>query len=137
MQESKKQAKKTDDKIVPLVVAESVSEPVELEVVKPDSAKKPATKKATRSTAKKSTAKPKAAAEKSTSTRKTLKTSIFIQHEGKEIEDKDIIAKIKEIWVSELGNRISDMKTLTTYIKPEEQSIYYVINDGITGRIDF
>jgi hypothetical protein len=137
MQESKKQTKKTEDKIVPLVVAESVSEPVVLDVVKYYSTKKLATKKATKSTAKKATAKPKAAAEKSTSTRKTLKTSIFIQHEGKEIEDKDIIGKIKEIWVAELGNKISDMKTLTTYIKPEEQSIYYVINDGVTGRIDF
>lgn len=116
MQENKKQAVQTEEKAVEASVA----------------AKKPA-----KTATKKASTKAKTSADKATSTRKTLKTSFFIQHEGREVEDKEIIAKIKETWVSELGNKISDMKTLTTYIKPEEQSIYYVINDSINGRIDF
>lgn len=82
-------------------------------------------------------AKRKAAAEKTASTRKTLKTNFFIQHEGKEIEDKELIARVKEIWVSGMGNKIKDMETLTIYAKPEEESVYYVINENVTGRIDF
>lgn len=48
---------------------------------------------------------------------------------------KDIVAKIKEIWLND-GNKIKDIKDLKLYVKPEEFMAYYVINDDISGKIE-
>ena len=64
-----------------------------------------------------------------------MKTSFFVEYAGKQIEEKDVVAAVKELWVKE-GNKVKDMKTLSIYTKPEEQSAYYVINDSVSGKID-
>jgi len=63
-----------------------------------------------------------------------MKTSFFVEFYGKQAEDKDIIARIKEIWVAD-GNKVKDIKTLNVYAKPEEDACYYLINDDIKGKI--
>ncbi|MGN0299655.1 MAG: DUF6465 family protein [Lachnospiraceae bacterium] len=65
-----------------------------------------------------------------------MKTTLNIQYLGSEISEKEIIAKVKELWLND-GNKIKDIKTLTLYIKPEEMTVYYVINETITGSISF
>lgn len=64
-----------------------------------------------------------------------MKTNMIIQSNGVEISDKEIVAKVKEKWVEE-GKLVKDIKSLTTYIKPEERKVYYVINDEINGDFD-
>ena len=64
-----------------------------------------------------------------------MKTITVIQTNGKDIVDTDIIARIKDIWVSQ-GNKVKDIKTLTSYIKPDEMKVYYVINETITGSFE-
>lgn len=64
-----------------------------------------------------------------------MKTNMIIQSNGVEISDKEIVAKVKEKWVEE-GKLVKDIKSLTTYIKPEERKVYYVINDEINGDLD-
>ena len=64
-----------------------------------------------------------------------MKTSFFVEYAGKQIEEKDVVAAVKELWVKE-GNKVKDMKTLSIYTKPEEQVAYYVINDSVSGKID-
>lgn len=61
---------------------------------------------------------------------------IFIQFAGKEILDKDLTDKVKEIWTKELGNKVKDMVDVKIYVKPEESAAYYVINGDVTGSID-
>lgn len=65
-----------------------------------------------------------------------MKTTLSIQYAGKEFSEKELIGRIKELWVAE-GNKIKDIQTLNLYIKPEEQMTYYVINDSITGSFPF
>lgn len=65
-----------------------------------------------------------------------MKTTLSIQYAGKEFSEKELISRIKELWVAE-GNKIKDIQTLNLYIKPEEQMTYYVINDSITGSFPF
>lgn len=65
-----------------------------------------------------------------------MKTSMFVEYQGTQIEDKMIIAKVKEAWLNE-GHKIKDIKELKLYVKPEEAAAYYVINDDITGKIEF
>lgn len=64
------------------------------------------------------------------------KTSIFVEYQGKQAEDKAMIAAVKKAW-TEAGNKVGDMKTVELYIKPEEASVYYVINETETGKVEF
>ncbi|MDD6233114.1 MAG: DUF6465 family protein [Frisingicoccus sp.] len=64
-----------------------------------------------------------------------MKTSVFMEYGGLQVEEKEVIAKIKEAWVSE-GNKIKDIKELKLYLKPDEFAAYYVINDDISGKIN-
>lgn len=64
-----------------------------------------------------------------------MKTSLFVEYQGLQVNEKDIIARIKEHWVNE-GNKIKDIKDLKLYVKPEEFMAYYVINDDISGKIE-
>ena len=64
-----------------------------------------------------------------------MKTSLFVEYQGLQVSEKDIVAKIKEIWVND-GNKIKDFKDLKLYVKPEEFMAYYVINDDISGKIE-
>lgn len=65
-----------------------------------------------------------------------MKTSFYVEYAGKQVEEKDIIARIKELWVAD-GNKVKDLKTLNLYVKPEENAAYYVINDdAVSGKIE-
>ncbi|MBR3811703.1 MAG: hypothetical protein IKJ16_05160 [Agathobacter sp.] len=43
--------------------------------------------------------------------------------------------KVKAQYVAE-GNKASSIKTLNIYVKPFENSAYYVVNGDVTGRVD-
>ena len=43
--------------------------------------------------------------------------------------------KVKAQFVAD-GHKASSIKTLNIYVKPFENSAYYVINDDVTGRVD-
>lgn len=62
------------------------------------------------------------------------KTSMFVEYHGKQVEDKAIVATVKKAW-TEAGHKVGDMKTMDLYIKPEESSVYYVINGTETGKV--
>lgn len=64
-----------------------------------------------------------------------MKTSFYVEYAGKQVEEKAVIAKVKELWVAD-GNKIKDLKTLNLYVKPEENAAYYVINENVLGKIE-
>ena len=66
----------------------------------------------------------------------TLKKTVYLQYLGKEIDQQDIEEKVKSIWTATMGKKVSEMKSLTLYLKPEENKAYYVINDEITGSVE-
>jgi len=61
---------------------------------------------------------------------------MFVEYQGKQVEDKAILASVKKAW-TEAGNKVGDMKTVELYIKPEENAVYYVINGTETGKVEF
>lgn len=81
----------------------------------------------------KKTAAKKAPAKKTTA-KKEMKVTTVVQCFGKEINEKDIIADVKKAW-TKAGNKVGDIKTLELYIKPEEGTVYYVINTTESGSI--
>jgi hypothetical protein len=58
----------------------------------------------------------------------TTEEKIFLQYGGREIVVNDIIDKVKKNYLLE-GNKASDIKSLRLYIKPEENTAYYIINE--------
>lgn len=63
------------------------------------------------------------------------KTELFIQFAGYEVSQEDLIARVKDVWVGN-GNKISEIITLSLYVKPEEYKAYYVINGSFAGALD-
>lgn len=109
------------------------------ESVKPAQKKEPASVKSTtaKKTAAKKTAEPETPAKKTAEKSQNPVIKIYIQSAGKEVEHNEIIDRVKEDWAAK-GNNIKNIKTLDTYIKPEEDAIYYVINDiPNSGKIAF
>ena len=51
-----------------------------------------------------------------------MKTAFYVESYGRQVEEKALIIKIKEIWVAE-GN------------KPEDDACYYTINGNFSGHI--
>lgn len=79
----------------------------------------------------------KATAKKTTSARTAKKSEeIILQFGGREIYEKDLVARVHEIWKEDLGKKIQDLKDLKIYVKPEEYMAYYVINGDVTGSFD-
>ena len=73
---------------------------------------------------------------KRTTTRKTaVKETVYLQYLGKDINKDDLVKQVKDIWTKELKNKAGDLKSVTLYLKPEENMAYYVINDDVTGSI--
>jgi len=66
----------------------------------------------------------------------TQKDEVFIQYGNLEIRTTDIVAKAREDYISK-GHKITDIKEIQVYIKPEDMSVYYVVNHTDTGKIEF
>ncbi len=102
---------------------------------KPEAAKKTAKedakqaeKAAKKSAAKKTTAKK--------ADKPELKPEVYIEYQGQQAGEAAVVDKVKAAFVAG-GHRVSSIKSLQIYIKPEEFKAYYVINDGkYTGGVD-
>ena len=64
-----------------------------------------------------------------------VKTTTLVQYQNKEVDMTNVEERVKAQFVSE-GHKSSDIKTVNIYVKPEEYSAYYVINDKFSGRVD-
>lgn len=110
-------------------------------VKKETTAKKATTKKETtkkettakRAAAKKETVK-KETTTKRTASRKALKVNAIVEHYGKQISEQDIIENVKRAWTNS-GKAEKDIKSMELYIKPEENAVYYVVNETETGAV--
>ncbi len=63
-------------------------------------------------------------------------TEMFLQFDGKEFTEKEIFAKVKEVWTKGLKNKVGDLKDVKIYLKPEESAAYFVVNGEVSGRVD-
>lgn len=119
---------KTEAKKVEAVKAEPVKAEVKKEV-KAEAKKAPAKKE----TVKKETTKK--AAAKTTTAKKAVKTAVTVQFGGQEVSMDTVVENVKKAFEAE-GNKVSAIKDLQVYVKPEEYAAYYVINQDITGKIN-
>ena len=66
----------------------------------------------------------------------TAKKHINIQYNGRERSEENLLNLIKKDALSH-GVNDKDIEEVNVYIKPEEQAVYYVINQTFDGKIDF
>ena len=128
------------------VAKEVVKETAAAEEAPAKAEEKPAAKaaKTTRTTAKKTTAPKKPAAAKkpaekkapAKAAKKEAEQEMILQFGGREIKEKDLYERIQQIWIEGYGKKAEELKSLKVYVKPEEFTAYYVINDDVTGSID-
>ncbi len=62
-----------------------------------------------------------------------MKSTLYVEYQEKQMNEKDLVAKAKQIWTDE-GRKISALTSLQLYVKPEENMAYYVFNDEIKGE---
>ena len=72
---------------------------------------------------------------KTTAKKEAVKSQYIVQYQNNEVEFEKIEERVKAQFVSE-GHKASTIKKINVYIKPEEYSAYYVINDKFSGRVD-
>lgn len=60
---------------------------------------------------------------------------VLIQFQGHEDNVGNVVEKAKAEYVA-AGHRVSSIKSLQVYLKPEEYAVYYVINQKFEGKIN-
>lgn len=96
-------------------------------------APKAAAKKAAKAPAKKTAAAKKEPANAAEPRKKAVKESVSIQFSGKSYTPDDLLKSCKDVWKYDLGGKEEDIKSIELYVKPEENTTYYVINGEVTG----
>lgn len=74
---------------------------------------------------------------KKTTTKKEIKTSVYVEYAGKQVDEKDMIASVKKDWTKASGKKVGDIKNIALYVKPEDGAVYYVVNGKDTGKVEF
>ena len=86
---------------------------------------------------------PKSAAAKRTSEKKAnvgktvkkveQKTSVHVQFSGKSYSQEDLMKMAKDVWKYDLKQKVRELTSIDLYVKPEENLVYYVMNQSFTG----
>ena len=139
-EEKKETAKKAPAKKAPAKKTTTAKKaaPAKKEVKVAAAKKEEKKETAKKAPAKKATAAKKAPAKKAATTTKAAKASeVFeIQLPGRNVTKEDLVKRVEEAYTA-AGKKVSAIKKLAIYVKPEENAAYYVINDSEeTGKLD-
>lgn len=64
------------------------------------------------------------------------KSNVTVQFAGKSYSTEDLVKIAKDVWKYDLGRDEADFKSVELYVKPEESSVYYVVNGDVTGSFN-
>lgn len=99
--------------------------------------KKASAKKApAKKTAEKKAAAPAAkTAEKKAPVKKAAKVeeTVNFQFSGKSYTPDDLMKIFRDVWKYDMNGREEDIRNVELYVKPEENTTYFVVNGSITG----
>lgn len=94
--------------------------------------------KAPAKTAAKKPAAKKTAVKKTTAAKTTkkaeLKSEVYVQFSGKSYSQEDLMKIARDVWEFDLKQKAGDLKSCDLYVKPEENTAYYVMNGEFTGN---
>ena len=64
-----------------------------------------------------------------------INQQMILQFNGREFDLGAVEANVKKNW-KESGKKLSEIVDLDIYVKPEEATVYYVVNKEIEGKIE-
>ena len=62
-----------------------------------------------------------------------VKEEVNFQFSGKSYTSEDLLRITRDVWKYDLNGKEEDVKSIELYVKPEENTAYYVINGDVTG----
>ena len=125
-----------EEKKVEVKAAEVKAPEVKAEVKKEAVKKTPAAKKAPAQkapAAKKETVKKETVKKAPAAKKPVVKEEVNFQFSGKSYTSEDLIRITRDVWKYDLNGKEEDVKSIELYVKPEENTAYYVINGDVTG----
>lgn len=75
----------------------------------------------------------KTAAKKTAGKKAELKTSVCLQFSGKSYSEEDLVKMARDVWKYDLKQKLGDLESIELYVKPEENTAYYVMNKDFAG----
>ena len=131
-----------EEKVIAEVKAEEVKaeevKPVEKKATKKAVAKKPvaekavAEKKAPAKKAEKVVAEKKAPAKRAAK-KADIKANVFVQFAGKSFSQDELVKIAQDVWQYDMNMKADDFKSVEIYVKPEENTAYFVVNGEFPG----
>ena len=126
----------SEEKKVEVKAAEVKVPEVKAEVKKEAVKKTPAAKKAPAKkapAAKKETVKKETVKKAPAAKKPVVKEEVNFQFSGKSYTSEDLIKITRDVWKYDLNGKEEDIQSIELYVKPEENTAYYVINGDVTG----
>lgn len=125
-----------EEKKVEVKAAEVKAPEVKAEIKKEAVKKTPAAKKAPAKkapAAKKETVKKETVKKAPAAKKPVVKEEVNFQFSGKSYTSEDLIRITRDVWKYDLNGKEEDIQSIELYVKPEENTAYYVINGDVTG----
>ena len=81
---------------------------------------------------------PKAATKKAPGKRTTVKkadqkVAMHVQFSGKSYSQEELVKMAQDVWKYDLKQKVRELASIELYVKPEENVVYYVMNEAFTG----
>ena len=61
-----------------------------------------------------------------------MKASVYIEFYGEQVSQDYLVGDVQKIWEND-GKKLEDLKTISLYIQPEQDMVYYVVNGDVAG----
>ena len=62
--------------------------------------------------------------------KKAAASNVVLQYGDKSVSYEELVQNMKNKWTYDYGRNVSEIKSMELYVKPEEDRVYYVVNDG-------
>ncbi len=66
---------------------------------------------------------------------KEAATEVMLQYRGYEVNMDDVTNRVKAHYFAK-GFKEDSIENMQIYVKPEDFTAYYVINDGVVGKVE-
>ena len=60
-----------------------------------------------------------------------MKANVYVEYADRQFSETDLVPRAKALWTKS-GHKVSEITSLQLYVKPEEQTVYVVINETFT-----
>ncbi len=62
-------------------------------------------------------------------------TEVILQYRNYEVNMDDVTERVKAHYIAK-GYQADSIENMQIYVKPEDFTAYYVINDGVVGKVN-